>query len=102
MSETPAPIPARFCSNERSTATAPIPVLTEHRQREANLRGKTYRHFDTAGVLTTDRYDFKGNLLHSYRQFAKDYKTRPGLVAGAGARQPRCLSIAPPMTHSTG
>ena len=51
--------------------------LTEHRRREANLRGKTYRHFDGAGVVTTDRYDFKGNLLHSYRQFAKDYKRVP-------------------------
>ena len=51
--------------------------LTGHRQREANLRGKSYRHFDTAGVVTSDRYDFKGNLLHSYRQFAKDYKRVP-------------------------
>ena len=37
--------------------------LSERRQRAANLRGKPYRHFDTAGIVTTDRYDFKGNLL---------------------------------------
>ncbi len=51
--------------------------LTENRRREANLRGKTYRHFDTAGVVTSDRYDFKGNLMHSRRQFANDYKSVP-------------------------
>ncbi len=51
--------------------------FTEYRQRAANLRGKVYRHFDTAGAVTTDRYDFKGNLLHSSRQFAKDYKNVP-------------------------
>ena len=51
--------------------------LSEQRQRAANLRGKRYRHFDTAGIVTTDRYDFKGNLLHSERQFARDYRTLP-------------------------
>jgi RHS repeat-associated protein len=51
--------------------------LTEHRQRAANLRGKPYRHFDTAGIVATDRYDFKGNLLHSERQFARDYRGVP-------------------------
>jgi RHS repeat-associated protein len=51
--------------------------LTENRRREANLRGNTYRHFDMAGVVTTDRYDFKGNLLQSCRQFANDYKSVP-------------------------
>ncbi len=51
--------------------------LTEHRQRAANLRGKPYRQFDGAGVVTADRYDFKGNLLNSSRQFAKYYKNVP-------------------------
>jgi RHS repeat-associated protein len=51
--------------------------LTEHRQRAANLRGKPYRHFDTAGIVTTDQYDFKGNLLHTERQFVRDYRTVP-------------------------
>ena len=51
--------------------------LTEHGRREANLRGSIYRHFDTGGVVTTDRYDFKNNLLHSDKQFAKDYRNMP-------------------------
>ena len=45
-------------------------------------------------MVTTDRYDFKGNLLHSYRQFAKDYKNVPGLVAGTRARSRDALSIS--------
>ena len=31
--------------------------------------------FDQAGVVTSDEYDFKGNLLRSQRQLAQDYKT---------------------------
>ena len=49
--------------------------LTEQRQREANLRSKPYLHFDRAGVVTNGRYDFKGNLLDSDRQFARDYRS---------------------------
>jgi RHS repeat-associated protein len=51
--------------------------MTEHRRLEANLLGKTYRHFDPAGMVTTDRYDFKGNCLRSRRQFASDYRDIP-------------------------
>lgn len=40
-----------------------------------NLRGKVVRIFDQAGIVTTDAYDFKGNLLRSQRQLAREYKT---------------------------
>ncbi|MBS0423447.1 MAG: toxin [Proteobacteria bacterium] len=40
-----------------------------------NLRGKVYQVFDQAGVVTTDGYDFKGNLTHSSRTLADNYKT---------------------------
>jgi RHS repeat-associated protein len=36
-----------------------------------NLRGKVVQVFDQAGVVTTDKYDFKGNLLRSQRQLAE-------------------------------
>jgi RHS repeat-associated protein len=39
-----------------------------------NMRGKLYLHLDQAGVETTERYDFKGNPLHTSRQLAKQYK----------------------------
>lgn len=48
--------------------------LTEHQEKQANLRSKVYRHYDTAGVITTDQYDFKGNSLNSSRKFLADYK----------------------------
>lgn len=41
----------------------------------SNLRGKVVQVFDQAGVITSDEYDFKGNLLHGHRQLASDYKT---------------------------
>lgn len=43
--------------------------------QSANLRGRVYQHFDQAGVLTSEAYDFKGNLLAGRRQLAREYKT---------------------------
>src|SRR5262245_4687743 len=56
-----------------STATG----LSADDRRKANLLGKVYRHYDGAGVLTTERYDFKGNALRTRRVFAKDHKAPP-------------------------
>jgi RHS repeat-associated protein len=41
----------------------------------ANLRGKVVQLFDQAGVVASDQYDFKGNLLRSQRRLAQEYKT---------------------------
>ena len=38
-----------------------------------NLRGKVVQIFDQAGIITSDEYDFKGNLLRSQRQLAHEY-----------------------------
>jgi RHS repeat-associated protein len=48
---------------------------TRANPESANLRGKVVQTFDQAGVVTSDKYDFKGNLLNSQRQFAGNYKT---------------------------
>ncbi|MFN8484247.1 MAG: SpvB/TcaC N-terminal domain-containing protein [Anaerolineae bacterium] len=40
-----------------------------------NLCGKVVEVRDQAGVVTTDDFDFKGNLLSSRRQFAQSYTT---------------------------
>lgn len=66
--------------------------LAEHRQKAANLRGKVYRHFDTAGIVTTDRYDFKGNLLRSSHQFARDYKNAPNWLSPLFALAVKAMS----------
>lgn len=42
-----------------------------------NLRGKPWKHFDTAGVVENIAHDFKGNPLQSSRTLLKDYKTTP-------------------------
>jgi RHS repeat-associated protein len=39
-----------------------------------NLRGKRFQHYDGAGVVTNERYDFKGNLLNGTRRLAIEYK----------------------------
>src|SRR5262249_39555229 len=44
---------------------------------QLNLRGKLFRQYDSAGVVTNEAYDFKGNLLRSSRQLARNYKTVP-------------------------
>jgi RHS repeat-associated protein len=47
-------------------------------EREArNLRAKVFAHFDGAGVVHTDRYDFKGNSLTSARRFTRDFVAPP-------------------------
>ena len=51
--------------------------LTPAQVLQANLRGKIYKHYGTAGITTSERYDFKGNPLRSTQQLAQDYKTPP-------------------------
>lgn len=41
-----------------------------------NLRSKIWKHYDPAGLLTNNDYDFKNNLLSVSRQLCTDYKTR--------------------------
>ena len=45
--------------------------------RQLNLRGKPFAHYDTAGKLEFAEYDFKGNLRHSTRRVTQDYKNIP-------------------------
>lgn len=40
-----------------------------------NLRGRLVERHDQAGVVTTEDYDFKGNLLRGRRRLARDYKS---------------------------
>ena len=43
----------------------------KHPDAARNLKGRVFRHYDGAGVVANERYDFKGNLLESRRQFAR-------------------------------
>lgn len=48
--------------------------LTVEQTQTANLRGKFYQHYDGAGVVTNEEYDFKGNLLRVSRRLAVEYR----------------------------
>jgi RHS repeat-associated protein len=39
-----------------------------------NLRGQLWKIYDQSGMTENVKYDFKGNLLESRRQFAQEYK----------------------------
>src|SRR5690606_2838367 len=45
--------------------------------KDHNLRGNLYKHYDGGGVLTYPAYDFKGNRLSLVRQFAADATKHP-------------------------
>lgn len=42
-----------------------------------NLRGQQYLLYDSAGCLTNDKFDFKGNPLSTTRRMARDYHGEP-------------------------
>ena len=42
--------------------------------KELNLRGKIFEHYDTAGKVQFEEYDFKGNLLRSSRTLLRNFK----------------------------
>ena len=44
--------------------------------RDRNLRGKLYRHYDEAGLLVFEHYDFKGNLAKKTRRVITDEEIR--------------------------
>jgi RHS repeat-associated protein len=39
-----------------------------------NLRGRGYQVYDAAGVMTNERFDFKGNLRRASRRLAREYR----------------------------
>lgn len=50
----------------------------------ANLRGRVARLFDQSGIITSQRYDFKGNLLQTLRAVTREYKTTIDWNAAVG------------------
>ena len=44
---------------------------------ERNLLTRVWKQYDSAGVVTSESYDFKGNLLRSSRRLVRDYKAAP-------------------------
>ena len=49
-------------------------VYGESQGAAGNHRTRVFKVFDAAGVVTSEEYDFKGNLLQSKRELLPDYK----------------------------
>lgn len=59
-----------------------------------NHVGTVYRVYDSAGVLTSVEYDFKGNLLESERRLAEDYRGAPDWIDLAAETDPATIETA--------
>ncbi|MDC0721963.1 SpvB/TcaC N-terminal domain-containing protein [Nannocystis bainbridge] len=59
-----------------------------------NHLGQVYRVYDSAGVLTSVEYDFKGNLLTTERRLAEDYTTAPDWIDLAPETDPALIHAA--------
>ncbi len=69
-------------SDPRTLNTDIVIAKTEYGEgrtndKQLNMRTRIYQISDSAGVVTSQLYDFKGNLLSSRRQLAADYKNLP-------------------------
>ena len=65
--------------------------------RRLNLRGKIRQHYDGAGLLTSEEFDFKGNLLRATRLFALEYNEQ----LDWSASPPPTLQTTEPHVNST-
>jgi len=63
-------------------------------QAAANLCGREFRHYDMAGYLENSEYDYKGNLLSSFRQLAADYRQAVDWTVLDGLTGPAQLDAA--------
>ena len=64
-------------------------------QRAANRLGKLHRHFDEAGLLTFEAYDFQGNILEKYRQVFSDEVILDALEEADQAFRPDWMVVTP-------
>ena len=90
----------KFCSSGRSMATARTRDSPKRSGSKPICAAKSFRHFDGAGVVTTDLYDFKGNPLRSARRFAREYKKAPDWSQCTRVESRDFFERARPMTRS--
>jgi RHS repeat-associated protein len=57
------------------------PTAERQAQRAQNRLGRSYQHFDEAGLLQFERYDFKGNLSVKHRRVVSDQALAAGWQA---------------------
>jgi RHS repeat-associated protein len=59
-----------------------------------NFRGRLYLHFDGAGVVSHDVYDFEGRVTQSSRRLALAYKTNPAWDSLTSTTDPGAILAA--------
>jgi len=64
----------QHAADEEILAERSVYGETQPESEARNLRGKLVQKFDQAGVVATDDYDFKGNVLSRRRTLAQAYK----------------------------
>ena len=94
-------LPARRRGRRDASSGAASMARARPNPEASNLRGKVVELRDQAGVVTSDEYDFKGNLLRSRRRLAQDVQDHAGLVRRRAARSSRPTPAAHATTRST-
>jgi len=94
--------PVQMWVTPPGAATETLAALTVYGEGDPfgvanNLRGRARFSFDGAGLTTTVRYDFKGNLLAGRRQLAKAYQSVPDWSSLDGVDQATIESAAKPL-----
>src|SRR5262249_7849776 len=59
-----------------------------------NLRGKAIARYDGVGVVLSDLFDFKGNLLASRRRLARAYHAQADWTALSALTDPAAIAAA--------
>jgi RHS repeat-associated protein len=84
----------RYVSTDKATEILLDRFVYGEGQPAANLCGRLFRHYDTAGAVFTDSYDYTGNLLSSSRLLAAGYRQSPDWSPLANLTDPAALDAA--------
>jgi RHS repeat-associated protein len=63
-------------------------------RHDLNLCGRLFRQYDGSGLVETGRCDFKGNLVDTVRQFAREYRSSIDWLPLADLDEPADLDAA--------
>ncbi|MBP1692558.1 MAG: repeat-associated core domain protein [Chloroflexi bacterium] len=65
-----------------------------HPDVSRNLKSQLFQHYDQSGVLTQERFDFKGNRLESSQQLARQYRDTVDWTVLAGLNTVAAIQAA--------
>ena len=99
--ETSAPVTLRERLEYGDGGTRTQPAADRQANRAVNRLGRLARHYDEAGLLEFQRYDFKGNLIEKTRRVIVDAAIGNGWIANwSAAGSESALDTIPYQTNS--